>query len=693
MSYSYKKKWCARQIFIFLCALCLLLPVVFGCDSTLSATEKVKKDHKEARDNLKAGKYDEAIKIWLIYAQLDTKSVKILNSLGEAYLKKGDYDNSMKYYKESVELEPKSGKAYFGMARIYERKKEYGNTLKFYRRSLELGYKPVILQRRLTAIQKEHEEAIKALWPDGKSGRDYYKLAHVLKVEGKYEEAIKAFQTSAERHYKLSQSYFNLGQLYRDIGSFKDARDVYKKMKSSGSSHFYRIEAKIALIELYMEEDPDNPDKIFKLAEKYMDVYSDEVLQRPFDEGDYNSEYKDYFSYSDRKYRPDVLIQKVLELDPGYLGSHEEAAGFFLDASRLPNNRCKAWQEYLKELRVHPGKEKTLKALKALRDEMRIPLTEGRSPHGDFKETNSVFRTESFPKTGIVIKGDVPVYGESLLKSGELQKGERIELTGLYPYALGCWSGLPYAAGSFKYFYIIKGDKDDKVQIVSVEDIVVDEQDDPAYISPDGSSVALKTPIYFYHDGDSFFKSKKYHVWLKPENGDIVFIGPYYKNWDNSVDNMFWSPYWFKNAVSWSPDGEYLFVECSGKVYSKGGRLLFDNEMDYTSPLWHGGHVYFRGTAGDDAVYSLNLESMEFKKFFDSIEGGWPASEESYDIREECKMLSKPMRFEDGTFKINFLRHAPEPRNYSIGACLDVEVTVDESGEVISKKSRQYQCY
>ncbi len=268
----------------------------------------------------------------------------------------------------------------------------------------------------------------------------------------------------------------------------------------------------------------------------------------------------------------------------------------------VPHNLYSAWQECLKALELKPNSEKILGAIKKLKKEMLISLDlpyilEGRSLTIDRTIHNELFNIKTFPKEGIVSKDNAFVYNESLLKTKELPKGKKIKLTRVYPYA---FSNELSATGVYHYFYTIEGDT---VGLISTTDVAIEEKNiDPVYMSPDKEAVILRTPVTYYHMGEALYTRKRYHLWLKTEDGKLVFLNDYFDISDEPEGDYPESSYKFEHPISWSPDSKYLFVECSGKVFSKDGELIFDNNKYYTSPFWYGGYLYVRGIEKDDSV-------------------------------------------------------------------------------------------
>jgi hypothetical protein len=353
----------------------------------------------------------------------------------------------------------------------------------------------------------------------------------------------------------------------------------------------------------------------------------------------------------------------------------------------VPDTPYSAWQECLKAIELNPSSLKFKKAIGFIKDKMLVRL-ENRTDNYDPQIHKDFFRIDSFPKEGIVSKDNAVVYNDSLLKKKKLAKNSRIKLAGVYPFA---FSGGITESGirEFHYFYKVEAST---LELISTDDVAVEEMMiDPGYISPDGRAKVLRTPVTYSFEGEAFYAGGKCKLWLKTEAGKLVFLNDYYYTiWDNSGDFRI-DYYRFERPISWSPDSKYLFVECSGKVFSQDGRLIFRNKKNFSSPFWHDGFLYVRGIGQDDSVYRLNPETLEFKKFIEYREGRKITPDEPSELWKECGMMSKPVYTEGGRFIIGFLRINPNTKHLEDG-CLEIKAIADKSGAIIKTEAIPKSC-
>ena len=334
------------------------------------------------------------------------------------------------------------------------------------------------------------------------------------------------------------------------------------------------------------------------------------------------------------------------------------------------------WQQLVRELELDPSSKEIRQEITEIRKSMLVPLSpQNMKGYRDLETHNKVFDTATFPKEGIVAKDKSPVYNILLLKSKALSKGMRVRLTGVYPFAFN-------GDGIYHYFFKIRSGS---TEIISTEDVAIEEKViHPAYVSPDKNAAVLKSPITYINVPESFLSQGRYKLWLKTEDGDLIFLNDYTFTMREDTSGDPGPAYKYEHPISWSPDGKYLFVECAGKVFSKKGKLVFYNKRHYTSPLWDAGHLYIRGVGRDDSVYRLNLETRELKKFMEYSEGKGLIPSEPDDTNGDCRGISKPMRFENGKFVVEF--HRLNPKRTNLGDdWVEIRITVDKEGAVIRK--------
>ncbi len=56
-------------------------------------------------------------------------------------------------------------------------------------------------------------------------------------------------------------------------------------------------------------------------------------------------------------------------------------------------------------------------------------------------------------------------------------------------------------------------------------------------------------------------------------------------------------------------------------------------------------------------------------------------------------MISKPIRFENDTFKVNFYRFNPDSTDPFDDGCMDIEIRADKTGAIISKDTVNRLCF
>lgn len=134
----------------FLLALmCLCVAVTFtACSTEHSVKTETKfsvstKNLQELLDdgdkNIRAGKYDDAIKNFNDAIEMNDQLIEPYNGRASAYFFKGDFDKAIADFNKAIELDPKYGEAYSNRGQCYAEKNENAKAMADFNKAIELN--------------------------------------------------------------------------------------------------------------------------------------------------------------------------------------------------------------------------------------------------------------------------------------------------------------------------------------------------------------------------------------------------------------------------------------------------------------------------------------------------------------------------------------------------------------------------
>jgi tetratricopeptide (TPR) repeat protein len=178
----------------------------------------------------------------------------------------------------------------------------------------------------LKAVQKKYDDA-----------DVYYSVGQSYKNLNQYGEALEAYEATVKRYFTYPGVHYQIGLIHALQGNTDLARMELNRERSFNTC--YRVPAAIKLLEMDVEQSPDNPDVLFELGKLYVEMPDDRKA------GD--------------------VFSKLLALKPSYPGAH-----YWLGIICVrQGNLLEAEQEYVKELEANPGNVSAQEALERLRDQ------------------------------------------------------------------------------------------------------------------------------------------------------------------------------------------------------------------------------------------------------------------------------------------------------------------------------------
>jgi tetratricopeptide (TPR) repeat protein len=505
--------------------------------------------------------------------------------------------------------------------------------------------------RKLKDFKTAMEYHRKAIEIDPKYGHAHYCMGLVYYELKNYEEAASAFQKAAElnvndidAHYSLALALLNLKEYQRAKASLEKVIGLNPSFRNA-QDQLRWVNFEIMKNSIVKNSDLATAEDFFKLGMAY------------WERGQFVHVAADAF-------------KKAIEIDPSYPDAHYRL-GYIYERQ---GKKDLAMLEYEKELEFHPASENAISHIYFLKGILLSKVDTSR-----FFSKYSAFQGIGFPTKGIVIAGKSVLYAMDLYHKGrELLKGDGVTIVGLFDKKL---------EKDYKndFFYILEGGK----ELLNTRDVILESRyENPTYVSPKKRFQVVKNPV----SGDEF------HLWLRLDKKDLIHLAKVSiipeidpdddrSNKSISINDVYYEVHGKYNPVSWSPDERYLFVECTGEVFTPEGKSIKLSSETYSSPLWHGNLLFSRGVGKDDAVYMFDLNTKEFRKFLDIPDG----ERKRGDVRVSNIRTWLPVEIKNNTMKIIFERYNKKAKNIDEG-CMMIEVIADMNGKIIKKKKEIYGC-
>ena len=136
---------------IFLAAMLICIALTFtacSTESSFSSETKVSVSTNNLQDsidagnqNLKAGKFDDAIKNFNDAIEIDDECIPAYNGRGIAYANKKDFDAAIKDFDKTIKLDPKYAEGYSNRGEAYADKGDAQKALDDFNKAIELDPK------------------------------------------------------------------------------------------------------------------------------------------------------------------------------------------------------------------------------------------------------------------------------------------------------------------------------------------------------------------------------------------------------------------------------------------------------------------------------------------------------------------------------------------------------------------------
>jgi Flp pilus assembly protein TadD len=567
----------------------------------------------------------------------ENKSATQLHNEGLKHFRQGKYEKAIEVWIEESKLDPKNANTYNNIGIAYRKLGDLNAAVGYHKKALEVnpnfnhGYYSLGL---VYYDRKEFEQArdsfLKAVALNYANADVYYSLGLAYKSVDDFVNAEIAFKKVVEIKPSFPGVHLSLGECYVELGKFDLARMEYQKETETNPS--WASLAKEGIAKLDTKVRPDNPDAFFALGAFYKNGNQEEDVKKAF-----------------------RAFLKAAELDPSHPDVHFELGSLY----ERQGDFFAAHDEYLKELEFHPRSDKPLLALQRLRLKMERVLDAPKiSAH------QPILGNIVFPQKGMVVAERADIYDYSYRKIGGLSKDEVIHMSGIHDRTVRRSDRSPYVL-----FYRLS--LNGKNGLIPANAVVLESTyNHIEYISPSGRIQIVRNPVILF--SEKMLPVTHFSLFLKVGGRRLVLLGPCEEGEARRG----------KEPICWSPDERYLFVESASKVFLCDGSMIAALTGIYTSPVWHGDMLLLRGSAEDDAVYALELETRAFKKFLDISEGL-----RFSDLNKDVNKKWDRVQIEKGLIKARFERidlHPPDRGKH----CMTIEVTVDQRGKIIDKDTK-----
>jgi len=560
---------------------------------------------------------------------------------GMQYFNKGRYEEAIDIWLEELKMTPNNPSVQNNIGLAYRRLGDSQMAIHYLKRAIELKpgygryyYNLGLVHYDLKEFAQAKQNFLKALELKYIHADVHYSLGQAQKYLNDFEQAEISFQRVVELNPSFPGAHYQLGECYMATKKFALAQRAYKKELEMNP--LWGETVKEAILEMETRMNPGNPETFFALGMLHKEGKREENLKKAM-----------------------AAFHQVIKLKASFpeahlqLGELYERQGDFLTAN----------YEYRQEIHFYSKSEKAIKALGRLRGKMEKAIDPAK-----FFSPNSSFAGITLPQEGIVAVEKAELYDESYLRKGELPRGKTLQIQGIYDRALKKNDHSPY-----EFLFVL----DKKKGLINIRDVILKmSYGSPAFLSPAKKIQIIKNPIAHLLEERPKSMARHFSLWLKAEGREPLFLGNYAERQAEDLSKL----------VSWSPDERYLFVPFLRKVLSADGSMVLVLNDSYTSPVWYEETLFLRGRGEDDAVYSLNLKTKEFKKFLDLSEGL-----RFLDTVKGELAVWEPAKIEKGMIKAKFTRidlHPAEKDRH----CMTLEVTADQYGNILNKSMNWDSC-
>jgi Flp pilus assembly protein TadD len=195
------------------------------------AAQKLFEEAVELHDQ---GRLDGAIEKLVAATVLQTDFAEAHNMLGVCYDEKSQYESAQDQYKKALKIEPNNARFLNNAGYSYYLAGDYGNSIKHYNRGLKITPNDRRMHNNVGLAYGRKSDYDKARQhftvAVGEVGANL-NLGYIYSQQGKYDEAIKSYETALAMKPDSLPAMSNLAQLYDRTGRLRDAAVLHEQFK------------------------------------------------------------------------------------------------------------------------------------------------------------------------------------------------------------------------------------------------------------------------------------------------------------------------------------------------------------------------------------------------------------------------------------------------------------------------------
>jgi Flp pilus assembly protein TadD len=217
------------------------VPVENAAPATLnvevgSVAAAATKLYDEALEQHDKGRIDAAIEKLVGSLVLNPNNAEAYNMLAVCYDEKGQYKNAQGEYKKALKVDPANPRFLNNLGYSYYLAGAYGDSVKWYTKGLRTSPDDKRLHNNIGLAYGRKGEFDKARYhfthAVGEFGASL-NLGYVYSQHGKYDDAIRAYESALQTQPQSLPALSNLAQLYERTGRMREAASLneqYKKL-------------------------------------------------------------------------------------------------------------------------------------------------------------------------------------------------------------------------------------------------------------------------------------------------------------------------------------------------------------------------------------------------------------------------------------------------------------------------------
>ncbi len=185
------------------------------------------------------GNLDQALADFNSAIEISPKDSVFIRHRAQVYLAKGDEEKAFEGFQSVIDLDPESGKGYVVRGWAYETLGQFDKAILDYSKAIEINDKHVYnaysnrsrAYRRIDRLEESMVDIKKAIELNPGASVYFTDVGFIYLDQGKFEEAIEAFNKTNLDFHKFANSYFGRYLALKAKGHIEQANDDLKKVR------------------------------------------------------------------------------------------------------------------------------------------------------------------------------------------------------------------------------------------------------------------------------------------------------------------------------------------------------------------------------------------------------------------------------------------------------------------------------